>query len=136
MTADQPTLVDLPPATPRTFSERHIQSVAAALHARWGPCDTVNADDCDGATCHVTFVREVLEESAKTPVPVPADRLDAAVEEAWRIACCYGELIPDEAKRQMSVPGLTPHMALSRAHMWTVVARIAPILAACADGAR
>lgn len=128
MTTDRPTLIDLPSAAPRAISERHIQSVAAALYKQWGPCDGDNPDDCDGTTCHVTLVRAVLEQSAATPVPVPADRLDRAVEEAWHVACCYGELIPDEAKRHMSVSGLTEHMALDKAHMFTVVARIAPIL--------
>ncbi len=125
---DQPTLVDLPaPRTPQ-FSERHIQTVAAALHEQWGPCDTDNGDDCDGHTCHVTLVRAVLDQSAKTPLSVPVDVFDAAHEEAWRVACCYGELIPDEAKRHLSVSGLTPHMALNKAHMFTVVTRIAGIL--------
>ncbi len=117
---DQPTLVDLPAPRAPQFSERHIQAVAAALHEQWGPCDTDNADDCDGRTCHVTLVRAVLEQSAKMPVSVPADAFKAAHEEAWHVACCYGELIPNS--------GPTPHMALNKAHMFTVIARIAGIL--------
>lgn len=125
---DQPTLVDLAPPIGPPISERHVQSVAAALHVLWGPCDTDNADDCDGVTCHVTLVRAVLEQSARTPHAVPLDKLAEAQEEAWKVACCYGDLIPDEVQRLLSVSGLTPHMALNRAHMGTVVARIAPIL--------
>lgn len=40
------------------------------------------------------------------------------VEAAWLVACSYGELTDH----------LTPHMALSRAHVETVVRRIAPML--------
>jgi hypothetical protein len=85
-------------------------------------------DDCDGRTCHVTLIRDALEQSAKTPVSVPVDVFEAAHQEAWHVACCYGELIPDEAKRHLSLSGLTTHMALNKAHMFTVVARVAGIL--------
>ena len=61
-----------------------------------------------------------------TTTEVPAE----ALEMAWYVACSYGELIPAEAERLLSVSGLTPHMALSRAQVETIVRRVAPILIA------
>lgn len=51
-----------------------------------------------------------------------------AYEVAWRVACSYGELIPEEAHRLLSVSGLTSHMALNRAQVETIVHRVAAIL--------
>ncbi len=121
-TADQAALIDVPAAPHQPISERHIQAVAAAMHQRWGPCED---GDCDGGTCHVTLVREILEQSANTPVVVPTDALTAAHEAAWRVACCYGDLVPDEARQHLPSGS---HMALSEAHLWTVVARVAAVL--------
>lgn len=68
--------------------------------------------------------------------PIPTEVLTTAIEEAWRIAVCYGELVPDDAKRLLSVSGLTPHMTLNKAQIGTVVTRIVPILLAAAAESR
>jgi hypothetical protein len=60
------------------------------------------------------------------PIKVPTE----AYETAWRVACSYGELIPDEAHRLMSASGLTAHMALNRAQVETIAYRVAMVLAA------
>lgn len=120
MNLDEPALIELPRHVQPVVSERHVQAVAIALHEQWGPCDVDNADDCNGRTCHVTLIRAVLERSMAFGLMASLQTLQRATEEAWRVACYYGELTDH----------LTPHMALSKAHMGTVVARIAPILGA------
>lgn len=105
-----------------SITDEHVQAVARALRKRWGPCEDFECDDETGM-CHVLMVREVLQQSETQRIAEPSAALEAAQAQAWEIACAYGELLPPDA-----VSGLTPHMGLNRAHLATIIARVAPLL--------